>query len=208
MAMESVDLTSGAVPFGFIQKDDNDLFQVANGLPASTAIATASTLEAATREMLSKTLENGLSAHQAELCRFGLEAAQALRAAAGQQQEPEAEAAPSGRFDPDEDFHSFDKMRALCGLGRYANVWHETSLKWSEAESLARVDSALSAVASIAELLAVDGYARVVGPDCAGTFQQLDDDLMLGMHTGLQRLVQDAIYSLERTREALEPKAT
>lgn len=210
MASESLDkdTTHGAVPFGFLADADNDLFEVSDGVPAAIAIQKASMLEAASRELLTKSLEGGgFSAHQAELCTFAMEAAEALRLSAGRGGEPTKCEVPDTEVFGGDLAYSFDDMRPSCGVARSKTEWHKTDLHWCEAESLGGVEAALRGIASIADLLAVDSYARVMGRDCLGKFQVLDDDVQQGMYAALQRLVESALGELDNALERLTPKS-
>ncbi len=75
--------TTIATDFREIPAEGRHLLSVAEGIEAVTARREAADLEDAVRRLLGGSIENGTDGSTAYLCEFALEAAQALRLAAG-----------------------------------------------------------------------------------------------------------------------------
>jgi hypothetical protein len=75
--------TTTATDFREIPAEGRHLLTVAEGIQATTARREAADLEDAVRRLLGGSVENGTDGSTAYLCEFALEAASALRHAAG-----------------------------------------------------------------------------------------------------------------------------
>lgn len=75
--------TTTATDFREIPAEGRHLLAVAEGIEAATARREATDLEDAVRRLLGGSIETGTEGSTAYLCEFALEAAQALRQAAG-----------------------------------------------------------------------------------------------------------------------------
>lgn len=74
------------VPFGLVPVQDNHLFDVRGGMDCSFAVSEAQCLEESVRKLLTEAVAyGGMGAETSFLCRFALDAAQALRRSAGQE---------------------------------------------------------------------------------------------------------------------------
>lgn len=75
--------TTTETAFRAIPAEGRHLLAVAEGIEATTARREAADLEDAVRRLLGGSIENGTDGSAAYLCEFALEAARALRHAAG-----------------------------------------------------------------------------------------------------------------------------
>ena len=100
-------------------------------------------------------------------------------------------------FHPENAHYSLRETAEKFGYDGYLAAYREAGFELWPAMLLSDTQACMQGAGAASKILGADLHARVVGDECAGTFETLDAQSALDLSVGLQRLVAHARESLE-----------
>jgi hypothetical protein len=100
-------------------------------------------------------------------------------------------------FRPENEHHSVAETASKTGAAWDFHRWQGEGADFFTAYLLADIEANVEGADAVTRLIGGDMHARLVRDDCAGHFDTIDDDYVLGVHIALQQLLSSTKSSLE-----------